>query len=107
MGRPILGCGSPGSENVLNLVGYKITQIPNEGNKVARTLAQQGCMTENIEVFNHDTAPRMILSMVRMDQLGLPNFRFNFLTRIVVYSLKAFELESRVEWYSPECGVMP
>ncbi|KAG6399695.1 hypothetical protein SASPL_141176 [Salvia splendens] len=62
--------------NVLKRLNVKITHTPREGNKIANQLAHQGGKLKQFELIDQHSAPHLIKSMVRMEQLGLPNFQF-------------------------------
>ncbi|KAG6435609.1 hypothetical protein SASPL_100483 [Salvia splendens] len=62
--------------NALKRLNVKITHTPREGNKIANQLAQQGGKLTQFELIDQHSASHLIKSMVRMEQLGLPNFQF-------------------------------
>ena len=62
--------------NKLKYMTLRISFIPKEGNKVAIWLAEQGSKESHRFDFNHNTASARTKAMVRMDQIGMPNFQF-------------------------------
>ncbi|KAH6764465.1 hypothetical protein C2S51_015714 [Perilla frutescens var. frutescens] len=54
----------------------RVTHIHREGNRPADFLARLGHEVDDLHTFDVQTAPRPLASLVRMDQLGYPNFRF-------------------------------
>ncbi|KAG6383170.1 hypothetical protein SASPL_157086 [Salvia splendens] len=60
--------------NKLKSICYKISHIQKEGNKAANTLAHQRGKEGRYIIFDQHTAAPLVKAMIRMDQLGLPNF---------------------------------
>ncbi|KAH6815523.1 hypothetical protein C2S51_020343 [Perilla frutescens var. frutescens] len=56
----------------------RFTHIHREGNRTADFLAGRGAQTSALTFFDDVSAPPYLLSLVRMDQLGYPNFRFRY-----------------------------
>lgn len=54
----------------------RVTHIYREGNKPADFLATMGCAATQLQKFSYGNSPRQLLALIRMDQLGLPSFRF-------------------------------
>ncbi|KAH6834150.1 Polynucleotidyl transferase [Perilla frutescens var. hirtella] len=54
----------------------RVTHIHREGNPPADFLARLGHEVDRLHIFDAQTALRPLVSLVRMDQLGYPNFRF-------------------------------
>ncbi|KAG6424597.1 hypothetical protein SASPL_115015 [Salvia splendens] len=63
-------------KNKLKARNTKISYIAIEGNKVATHLAQQGCNTAQLEIFDQQSATHLVMAMVRMEHLGVPNLQF-------------------------------
>lgn len=61
----------------------RITHIHREGNRPANLLARFGHSVDALATFDMATPLRHLLSLIRIDQLGYPNFRF----RVDVYLL--------------------
>lgn len=57
-------------------ITWKVSHIFREGNKVADYLAEIGLQSVSMTTFSRDSAPARVKALCRMDQLGLPNFRF-------------------------------
>ena len=57
-------------------VSWRMTHIFREGNKVAELLAKNGSKATTSVVFSRDSTPSLVKALCRLDQLGLPNFRF-------------------------------
>ncbi|KAG6403020.1 hypothetical protein SASPL_135235 [Salvia splendens] len=60
--------------NNLKSICYKISHIQREGNKAAKTLEQQRGKEARYTILDQHTAAPLVKAMIRMDQLGLPNF---------------------------------
>lgn len=56
----------------------RFSHIHREGNRAADFLAGRGAQTSALSFFDSTTADRYLLSLVRMEQLGYPNFRFRY-----------------------------
>ncbi|KAH6784357.1 hypothetical protein C2S52_009316 [Perilla frutescens var. hirtella] len=56
----------------------RFTHIHRKGNRVADFLAGRGAQTSALTFYDDVSAPPYLLSLVRMDQLGYPNFRFRY-----------------------------
>lgn len=54
----------------------RVTYILREGNRPADYMARSGVLSHILYMFDIQSAPRYFLSLVRMDQLGYPNFGF-------------------------------
>ena len=55
---------------------WKISYIRREGNKVADFLAKMGKDSLELERFEGGAIPSRVRALARLDQLGMPNFRF-------------------------------
>ncbi|GER39319.1 40S ribosomal protein S24 [Striga asiatica] len=62
--------------DLLRSVHYRITHIFREGNKPADYLASLGATIPDTHTYQTYTAPLRLRTLVRMDQLGYPSFRF-------------------------------
>ena len=63
---------------LLSQLQVRFSHIHREGNRAADFLAGRGDQTPAMIFYDADTAPRYLKSLVRMDQLGYPNFRFRY-----------------------------
>ncbi|XP_042016327.1 uncharacterized protein LOC121764358 [Salvia splendens] len=54
----------------------RFSHIYREGNRAADFLTGRGVQTPALTYYDPISAPRYLKSLVRMDQLGYPNFRF-------------------------------
>ncbi|XP_042038362.1 uncharacterized protein LOC121784263 [Salvia splendens] len=66
---------------LLSQLQTRFSHIHREGNRAADFLAGRGVQTPALTFFDADTAPRYLKALVRMDQLGYPNFRFRYRDR--------------------------
>lgn len=66
---------------LLKDIQVRITHIHREDNRTADSLANRGCHSQSLEIFDEGSLPRNAAALVRMDQLGLPNFRFRYVDR--------------------------
>ncbi|KAH6815132.1 hypothetical protein C2S51_019952 [Perilla frutescens var. frutescens] len=73
--RDNLGKSSPDYVFYYETVMFE-SHIHREGNRPADFLARLGHEVDGLHIFYAQTAPRPLASLVRMDQLGYPNFRF-------------------------------
>ena len=60
----------------LREVSWEITHIRREGNKAADHLAALGKESVSLMKFRADSVPGQVRALARLDQLGMPNFRF-------------------------------
>lgn len=56
----------------------RVTHIHREGNRPADFLASCSLQLPNLTIYSPPSVPRRVAVMVRMDQFGLPNFRFRY-----------------------------
>ena len=56
---------------------WRVSFIPREGNKAADHLASLGKDGDRISTFTAESAPARVRALARLDQMGLPNFRFS------------------------------
>ncbi|KAH6776591.1 hypothetical protein C2S52_014152 [Perilla frutescens var. hirtella] len=77
--------GSPVTQHTLTSIRLlcrgrhvRFTYIPHEGNRATDFLAGRGAQTSVLTFYDDVSAPTYLLSLVRMDQLGYPNFRFRY-----------------------------
>ncbi|KAL6548181.1 hypothetical protein OROGR_008602 [Orobanche gracilis] len=61
---------------LLQEIQFRVTHIYREGNRSADFLSELGMSSLGIQTYTYDTAPPYLLSLIRMDQLGYPSFRF-------------------------------
>ncbi|KAL6569244.1 hypothetical protein OROMI_013758 [Orobanche minor] len=57
-------------------IQFRVTHIYREGNRPTDYLSELGMSSLGIQTYTYDTAPPFLLSLIRMDQLGYPSFRF-------------------------------
>ena len=57
-------------------IHWRISYIRREGNKVADFLASKGKECRNLVRFEGNTIPAQVRAIARLDQLGMPSFRF-------------------------------
>ncbi|KAK6118582.1 hypothetical protein DH2020_047675 [Rehmannia glutinosa] len=62
--------------NMLRDLQYSISHIHREGNRPADHLAELGAAALGSHIVYEGTASHHLLSLIRMDQLGYPSFRF-------------------------------
>ncbi|KAH6812358.1 hypothetical protein C2S51_026120 [Perilla frutescens var. frutescens] len=84
----VLSTGGHGSAHVRHTIRairllcrdklVRFSHFHREGNHAADYLAGRGAQSTVLTFFDTVTAPRYLLSLVRMDQLGFPNFRFHY-----------------------------
>lgn len=56
----------------------RFSHIFREGQKTVNFRAGRGAKTSTLSIFNSITADRYLLSLVRMNELGYPNFHFRY-----------------------------
>ncbi|KAH6767718.1 hypothetical protein C2S52_018701 [Perilla frutescens var. hirtella] len=83
----------------------RFTHIPREGNRAADFLTGRGAQTSVLTFYDDVSAPTYLLSLVRMDLLGYPNFRFRDMFTFGTYP--AHDIVRDVALFIHRLGMVP